>query len=267
MKPTIVCLVLACAILTQAEPKPSGHKGDSTKAILQARDLAYTANFRNDQLGMKKAIAEFDHISADPKQADLRPYALYYEGWTQWSLAASYVQANDQPAAIHALEESVRLARLAADLRKDDAEFQCMLTNTLISLMVVDRSQFASHVDEVREARKKSLALGPNSPRVVMMEAGMIFNAPPERGGDQEKGIKRWLDAISLFEDEAKHSQPNSLAPDWGLALAYGWLGNLYMNMKPPHQAEAKEAATTALKLRPDFWYVSEVLMKKISDQ
>jgi hypothetical protein len=142
------------------------------------------------------------------------------------------------------------------------AEFQCQLASSLISLAVVDGTKMAQILPEVSKLRKSSLGLAPANPRVMVMDAGMIFNTPAQYGGSQEKGIERWQEAIRLFDAERVQ---DPVQPDWGRVLAYGWLANLYLQMKPPRTAEAKETANRARALRPDFWYVMAQILPKVS--
>lgn len=227
--------------------------------LLAAKQAAYDANFRNDQPGLRAALVKLDGLTTD---SELRGLALYYAGWTQWSLAGSQIQAGQKDDALVSLGHSVDDLRKAVVIAPDNAEFQCQLTWSLISLAVTDGGKFQELRAEISQSRKRALELAPANPRVVMMDAGMIFNTPPQFGGSQEKGIARWLEAIRLFEAE---KIKDNLQPDWGRVLAYGWLANLYLQMTPPHTAEAKEMANRALALRPDFWYVKTQILPKVS--
>jgi hypothetical protein len=117
---------------------------------------------------------------------------------------------------------------------------------------------------ELTQARRRALELGPSNPRVVQLDAGMIFNTPTQFGGSQERGLQRWAEAIELFNNEARSADSSSLKPQWGRALAYGWLSELYLSMTPTRTAEARIAASTALSLRPDFWYVKERVLPRL---
>jgi hypothetical protein len=232
-----------------------------TERLLDARARAYAANFRNHTAALRKAVVDFRELTADPT---VGPMALYYASWTEWMVAASELEAKRQPEAIQAAGRAVDYARRALERRADDVEVITMLTNALVALAVLDRAQFAKLVDEIRTLRARAIALGPSNPRVVLMDAGMIFNNPPERGGGQEKGTVRWLEAMDLFEREAKTSVEDPLRPRWGRDLAYGWLAQLYLSTKPPQLDKAREAANTALRLQPDFWYVKERVLPRL---
>src|SRR4029078_1256842 len=100
------------------------------------------------------------------------------------------------------------------------AEFQTMVANAMIGQAVIDSARFQALVPEIAAARKKAIELGPRNPRAVMMEAGMIFNIPPERGGSQDKGIARFLEALAFFDEEAAVTAADDLEPPLGRARA-----------------------------------------------
>lgn len=227
--------------------------------LLAAKRAAYEANFKNDARGLRAAAKKLDALT---RNRELGAYALYYAGWTRWSLAAAQLQANEKDGALASLNRSAEDLKNALALLPDNAEFQSQLASSLISIATVDGKRMAELLPEVAKLRKRALELAPASPRVVMMDAGMIFYTPAQYGGSQEKGIERWLKAIRLFEAERIE---DPVQPDWGRALAYGWLANLYLSMNPQRTAEAKEAAERPLALQPDFWYVKTQILPKVS--
>jgi tetratricopeptide (TPR) repeat protein len=245
-----------CATLAWVAPAQAAKPREK---LLAAKKAADDANFQNDQKGLRAAAAKLDALTTDRKLAAL---AFYYAGWTRWSLAGAQLQANEKDDAIASLNRSVEDLRKALALAPDNPEFQGQLAWTLISLGVVDGTKMAQVLPEYAKLRKRALELAPTSPRLVMMDASMIFNTPAQYGGSQEKGVERWLEAIRLFE--AEHVE-DALQPDWGRALSYGWLANTYLQMNPPRTAEAKEMAERALALRPDFWFVKTQILPKVS--
>jgi tetratricopeptide (TPR) repeat protein len=226
--------------------------------MLEAKRLAYDANFRNDAKALQSAITAFDALTADKK---LAPLAFYYAGWSRWSLAASQFQDQKMADALASLDRATANLRRSNELEPGNPEFISLLAQTMISAASIERSRFAQVGAEISKLRKHALELGPHNPRVIMMDAGLIYWAPPERGGGKEKGITRWLEAIKLLESE-RESDP--LAPDWGNGLAQGWVSNLYLQMTPPQPAEAKQMAERALKLHPEFWWVKTQVLPKL---
>ena len=84
------------------------------------------------------------------------------------------------------------------------------------------------------------------------------FFAPPQYGGNRERGLERWKEAIRLFEAEAK-SQGSAQAVAWGHAEAWAWLGGAYLMIGRPDDARA--ALEQAIRLRPDFWWAAQIAL------
>lgn len=228
------------------------------EAFGRAKQLAYDANYRNDAAGLRDAVRRFERLARD---RGLAAAALYYAGWTRWVLAASEVTAGDTAAARATLAAAVRDLERALALRPDDPDTHAVLAWALVAIAALDRfTHWGEMSDVVAKHRARALALGPRNPRVMIMDAGMTFYTPPQQGGSQERGIARWLEALDVFEHE-KIDDPTR--PDWGGALAYGWLANLYLSMTPPNVPDARRMADKALALRPDFWWVRTQVLPK----
>lgn len=229
--------------------------------LIDARTRAYDANFQNDAGALRKAAADLVALADDPAVGRM---ALYYAAFAEWSLSASEVQAGDNDAAIRAADRAAFYARRALERDPDDAEVMTMLVNALIVVAMLDKERFMPAAREIAPLRKRAIERAPASPRVVMMDAGMIFNNPPERGGSLQRGLARWLEAISLFERESAAPPSDTTRPTWGRALAYGWLTQLYLSLMPPEFEKARAAAMRALELRPDFWFVKDQVVPKL---
>lgn len=256
---TLVHVVIVAALLPLSPAKAAG-----TRAILiEARDLAYDANYRNDAAGLRSAIATLESLAGQPEEA---AYANYYLSWTWWSLAGAEFQAKDLAGALASGTSAVKHARAALQGRGTDPEFHTALANALIVVAVLDRSQFDTISLELRDVRRRALELGPTSPRAVLMDAGMLFNNPPERGGGRDKGLARCEEALRLFDAEAAATSADPIAPRWGHALTYGWIANMYLLTSPPRVESARRAADTALRMRPDFWYVRDQVLPKLRE-
>jgi hypothetical protein len=248
-------LLLGCALHAQnAAP-------NAVQELAVAKSALYDSNFRNDRDGLRAAIERAQAAGADDS---VRAMALYYAAWGEWVLSHSHLQTGEMAAAQTALLRAERAARAALALRPSDAEFVVMLADVLIWRAVADAAQFAAIASEVRTLRAQALALKPDNPRALIMEAGLLFNTPPERGGDRLKGLALWKRAITLFEQEAAKPASDPLRPDWGLVLSYAWVCDLHLAMRPRQIDEARASARKALEMRPDFWYVKEVIVPRL---
>jgi GH35 family endo-1,4-beta-xylanase len=95
------------------------------------------------------------------------------------------------------------------------------------------------------------------------MDAISLYNKPGMFGGDKEKAVERLQEAIRQFEDErSTAASGDSLAPHWGHADAYVWLGIAHMKADRPDAA--RTAFQNALNVRPNYAWVTEVLMPKL---
>ena len=154
--------------------------------LIEARNLAYDANFRNDQAGLRAAIAAMEPLAREP---EVEAYAHYYLSWTYWMLVASQIEEKNQPAALESANRALAHARAGLMSRSRDADFQTMLANALVATGILDRERFKEAVGASwRTFGRKPLQLGPDNPRAVIMDAGMIYWAPPEQGGGPDEG-------------------------------------------------------------------------------
>jgi tetratricopeptide (TPR) repeat protein len=254
---TPLSLMIVAALML---PSPLTEAASPRALLIEARNLAYDGNYRNDQAGLRSAIATLDPLAKTTEAA----YAYYYLSWTYWALAASQVQQQEVRGALESANLAVEHARSGLAARDQDPEFYTALANALIVVAVLDRTRFSEVAPELAAVRRKALQLGPNNPRTVLMDAGMIFNTPPAIGDQRERGLARWQEALRLFEVEAALTTTDTIAPRWGHALAYGWMASLYLRLSPPQKQQAQEAVDVALRMRPDFWYVREQVLPQL---
>jgi hypothetical protein len=234
---------------------------NARQELAAAKLAMYNSNFRNDRDGLRAAIGRAQATGADDS---VRAMALYYVAWGEWALSHADLQTGDMQSAQTTLLRAERAARAGLALRPTDVEFVVMLADVLIWRLVADATQFPTIAPEVRTLRAQAFALQPDNPRALIMDAGLIFNTPPERGGDRPKGLALWKRAITLFEQEAAKPAADPLRPDWGLALSYAWVCDLHLAMRPRQMDEARASARKALAMRPDFWYVKEVIAPRL---
>jgi tetratricopeptide (TPR) repeat protein len=259
MPTTLKLFAVSLGLLAALSPQDT----TSRSRLLELRSRAYDANFRNDADQLRALAGQMAELAAD---ATVTAAALYYAGWTDWVLFHSEFDAGRKPEASAAIQSAVERLRRLVKLTPDDAEAHALFANALVGLAFTTPNGFQTVREELFGARRRALELGPTSPRVVLLDAEMVFNTPPAVGGSQEKGLQRWLQAIDLFEAEARSEPPDALTPRWGLALAYGWMCQLYLSMEPPRVSEARRAAARALSLRPDFWYVKVRILPRLKD-
>jgi hypothetical protein len=227
--------------------------------LVEARGLAYDAFYRNDQSGLRAAIEAMQPLTSGP----VRSHAHYYLSWAHGALSTSQFVAKDTKNAADSANRALEHARQALVGREADPEFQVALANALIGVMLLDRPRFASVYEELKRVRQKALELGPKNPRVILMDSGIIFNDPSETDG-QQRGVARVEEALRLFEAESEERTLDPLAPRWGHAPAYAVLANFLGRLKPPQNDKARQAAESALSMRPDYWFVREQVLPSL---
>jgi hypothetical protein len=225
------------------------------RTFLAAKQAAADANFRNDQTGLRAALAQFSALETDPA---LGGRALYHAAWTEWMIAASHFQEKKTADAVAALDSGCARLRRVLAVHPDDGEAHGLLAWMLMAIVSGDRARVPEIFPQVREHRQRALELAPHSPRVVMLDATMQFYSP--QPGAQAKGLARWQETLQLVDAE-KIADPTW--PDWGRTLADGWLANLYLFTQPPRLTDARAHAEKALHERPDWWWVSHEVLPR----
>jgi hypothetical protein len=254
-------LVVATILLLNCTAHAQSAAPNARQELAAAKSAMYDSNFRNDRDGLRAAIRRAHAAGQDDS---VRALALYYVAWAEWALSHAELQAGEMLSAQTTLLRAEQAARTGLALRPNDVEFVVMLADVLIWRLVADPDKFPALAPEVRTLRAQAFTLQPDNPRALIMDAGLIFNTPPERGGDRQKGLALWKRAITLFEEEAKKPAADPLRPDWGLALSYAWVCDLHLAMRPRQIDEARASARKALEMRPDFWYVKEVIVPRL---
>ena len=118
-------------------------------------------------------------------------------------------------------------------------------------------------IDRTWKHLKRAKELQPKNPREPWVEAVIWYNVPAERGGSHEKAIAMYRDAIALARAE-RVADP--LWPDWGEPEALMSLSWSLLHGAPPDVPGAKESAEAAQRLRPDWYYVREILRPQIDE-
>ncbi len=201
----------------------------------------------------RQIVAGLDALEARKDKADPGTYA-YVRAYGLFRLA-SISSRKDQ--AQSRLEEADRL--LAKPGRPElAAEFHALRSGIdgqlagMGDMELTIRYGMASGT-EAESALSQDRANG----RALFAQAVAKANTPAEYGGSLEDGIQGLQDAVASF---GRHPAAGIFA--WGEADADAWLGILYLRQKDPQKAKA--AFEAALKVRPDFYWVSDNLMMKM---
>jgi tetratricopeptide (TPR) repeat protein len=246
-------LVAACLALA---PRPSlsqgsgalSHWQDSSMVSVQAAVVAGDVN----ALSQARAMVE-RALTAYPNDAWLSHYlgyALYREAVLRQGVRGTPKEdiAKLLEASQHALEASVK-----ADPKIPENH---ALLAQVVGLRISVNPESAMLLGEVAEQElTRATQLGPNNPRVAMIQGVNALFTPAEYGGGPVKARALLNHAIELFP--ADH--PRSPAPAWGKAETYGWLGVLDVRERNFDAARAKYAS--ALAAEPGYAWIKERLL------
>jgi tetratricopeptide (TPR) repeat protein len=138
---------------------------------------------------------------------------------------------------------------------KDDFAESHALFSSILGIEIGFKPQFAmingmKSGKEIGKARK----LGPENPRVYMIDGTGKLYAPKMFGGGADKAIPLFEKAAELFGKE----KDRGIYPDWGKDEIYVWLGNAYKEKKK--DSTAVKFYKKALEVNPDCGWVKGIL-------
>jgi tetratricopeptide (TPR) repeat protein len=183
---------------------------------------------------------------------------LHYKGYCQYLMVQLSRGGRSTRSADAMLEEAQRSLEASLRQRPDIPETYALLasvfgqrigSNPLRGMTLGPRSNRT--MDEARR-------LGPDNPRVWMLDGvGAIFT-PGMFGGGLDKAVARLRRAIQLFERDA----PPPPLPSWGRAEAHAWLGDVHRRLG--RYAEARSQLDSALALEPENGWIRFSLMPQL---
>ena len=179
----------------------------------------------------------------------------HYMGYALYLLAQRTME-TDMRAAHASLEEAESFLEKSIELLPI-AESHALLSSALG--MRIDGAASAMTLGmRSGAAMGRAKALGPDNPRVRLLEGIAAFHTPSMFGGGHEAALEHFLAAIELFAEDA----PEPPLPAWGHAEAYAWLGQTHAALGQADEARA--AYERALELEPGYVWVREVLLPQL---
>jgi tetratricopeptide (TPR) repeat protein len=227
--------------------------------VTPARELQAASRLARDgdlQADWNKLLDARARLERLVQHRDIAALAHYQLGYLEWRLSSLvYMSTGFRGQAPHWRRAVSELEQAVAS-RPDLADAHALIALCTAALLSTDPSQAERLRPRMESAWKAALDPSHTSPRALLLRAMTVFGTPSSYGGSQPQGLELWREAIAGLEKE-KTTDP--LAPEWGLAEAWGWLGGAYL-MQGDNE-KAVPAFQRALELRKDFWWVSRVAM------
>lgn len=256
--PMRTLLVFLSLVLTLSIAHTDSARAQSADSLMQrGQELVDRGVTAGDEASLQQAQALFKRIAAASDEA---VWPHYYAGLANYRIASLFLDSDDDRADAH-LDDALDHLKRAVDNQSDLAEAHALL-GTVYGLKarggMISGMRYGPKADGAME-RARSLA--PNNPRVLLLNAISLLNKPSRWGGDREKAVAELQRALQQFE--ATSAPSDSLAPQWGHADAYAWLG--IAHMKADERTQARDAFEQALAIRPGYAWVESTLLPQLA--
>ena len=239
-------LVLWSGLTLAAAQTPS----NSWSALSARLEPAATTGTAAD---LRAIRAELIAMSAPPlpdEQRHLVQYSIAFIG-------SRIVNLPDVPdrEADSLLDDAVERLRSIVKSRPRDAEVHALL-GSVYGLQIARSSVKGMLLGRrVSGALDEAAALGPDNPRVALVQGISAFNTPPMFGGGTDKAERLLRQSLDRFAREPA----NRPWPNWGRFDAHAWLGQTLL--RKGDRAGARAEYDRALALAPGSGWVRYVLL------
>ncbi len=256
----LVGVVVFSCVASAAAARPSRVE----RELVKMKAAVMSADYQADLAKLTSLRDRAAQLSSDPKLGYL---ADYWSGFASWRIVVNGVSNKMTPD-----EAQAHLGRAAADFessvrKKDDfADAYSAAAGVhgwLAAYKRADQTAMNQEIETYKRLLNRSLEIEPSNPRSLWIKAAPYMVLPPERGGNVDRAIELYRKMI----DNAAPLTPESPLPDWGKVEGMMSLASAYLKKSSPDVNAAEEQARAALRLRPDWHYVRDILMPKIEAQ
>ncbi|MCI0693440.1 tetratricopeptide repeat protein [candidate division KSB1 bacterium] len=253
MKGNVMAKLLSVftAFLISCQPEKVGKEFNQAKAML------LEVSMKADSAGMVQARQRFEKLLENPQAAkndSLAAWAHYFIAFANWQMA--FVTYGNTEGAKKTANDAVTHLQTATKLRANLVDAYVVLRRCYFWQYLLDPKIGMAGWRESATMLQKAKEFAPENPRVIFEEAIDWFYKPPQAGGDRQKGLARFQEAVQRFEQMPKQE---AAYENWWHATTYMYLGQAYLGVEKPEEAE--KAFKKALALQPNFSMVKNSML------
>lgn len=270
MRPALLASLCAMLVATLdaspslADTAVSGFASCNSRSLMRVKRTTVQSDYRADLNRLDLSAKRASEFSRDPACAGA---AAYWEGFAHWRYATNLANgpATSREAIAARLELAAVALRRAVAAMPSDPEAKIALMGVVQMRPIFEPQGSDNWRSAILESRALLAELEPiasTNPRFLWLRGGMHFWAPAPFGGGPDAAIATYRAGLAHLQDV--HAQTVGLAPDWGEAELTMSIAYVAAKRADPDLALAEAQARAALRLRPDWHYVREILLPEI---
>jgi len=225
--------------------------------FVQVKKQLLETSIKSDSAGMVQARQRFERLLQNEGVArhdSLAAWSHYFIGFANWQMA--FVTFGNMEGAKKTASEAITHLQTATKLKANLVDAYVVLRRCYFWQYLLDPKTGMIGWRESAALLQKAKEFAPENPRVIFEEAIDWFYKPPQAGGDQQKGLARFQEAVQRFEQMPKRDAADE---NWWHATTYIYLGQAYLTVEKPEEAE--KAFQKALALQPNFAMVKNSML------
>lgn len=229
----------------------------AAKEFNQAKALLLEVSMKGDSAAMVQVRQRFEKLLENPqvmKNDSLAAWAHYYVALANWQMG--YVTYGNTEGVKKLLNNAITHLETATKLRANLVDAYAVLRRCYYWQYMLDPNLGMAGWRASAAALQKAKEFAPENSRVMLEDAIDLFYKPPQAGGNQEQGLKRFQEAAQSYE---RQSAKNKTYENWWHATTYMFLGQAYLGVEKPEEAE--KAFKNALALQPNFALVKNGML------
>lgn len=246
---TAASVALAAALIASPPPTLTAQELDPATVAERLRTGLHAADLSGDSEALDQ-MATLARRAATAFPGDA--LVNHYLGYALYRLAGPKME-TDADGALTMLREAQ--SSLERSIEIEAIPESHALLSSVLGMQIVDEADAMTLGMRSGVEMGRARALGPQNPRVRLLEGVSAFHTPEMWGGGHKAALGHFQAAIELFADD----EPEVPLPAWGHAEAHAWLGRSYAALG--RVDEARAAYERALEVAPGYAWVRDVLI------